>query len=349
MKTESKLEGNKEETKIKDKNIENKDEKDKNNQNNNKNVNIDDPDFDINTFCPDPENADKKIRSKTVRESVKKGKLKQFIEEEKSNKIDPKKYLKTPQVMVPRLRPQKGKLNPTPLKLSSISLKGSRLNSIAEEESQVQSEREEESENMDSSSSSFFDDDEKNEEEEKNDKNDKNDIIHEVEEDKEEEKEEEKEEVKEETKEEKEEEPKEEKDENEDGNKGKENKIEEKEPCNDILGMLKKNEIKKEEDKNEEKAHEENIFEENDEIPLMEMRKNMRKERKSFWKKKVDTFDVMDSNIKNNFKKFKEDVFEEKNNNDDIENKENLETTEKCCPILDFYAQNSSLKKNSVI
>ena len=110
MKTESKVEGNKEETKIADKNIENNDEKNKINQNNNKNVNLDDPDFDINTFCPDPENADKKIRSKTVRESIKKGKLKQFIEEEKSNKIDPRKYLKTPQVMVPRLRPQKGKL-----------------------------------------------------------------------------------------------------------------------------------------------------------------------------------------------------------------------------------------------
>ena len=343
MKTESKVDGNKEETKIADKNIENNDEKNKINQNNNKNANLDDPDFDINTFCPDPENADKKIRSKTVRESIKKGKLKQFIEEEKSNKIDPRKYLKTPQVMVPRLRPQKGKLNPTPLKLSSISLKATRLNSIVEEENAVQSEREEESENLDSSSSSFFDDDEKEEEEEKNDKNDKNDIIHEVEEDNEEEKEEEKEEIKEETKEEKEEEPKEDKDENED--KDKDKKIGEIEPCNDILGMLKKNEIKKEEDKNEEKAVEENILEENDEMPLMEMRKNMRKERKSFWKKKVDTFDVMDSNIKNNYKKFKEDVFDEKNNNDDTENKENLETPQKCCPILDFYAKNMSLKK----
>ena len=342
MKTESKVEGNKEETKISDKNIEINDEKNKINQNNNKNANLDDPDFDINTFCPDPENADKKIRSKTVRESIKKGKLKQFIEEEKSNKIDPRKYLKTPQVMVPRLRPQKGKLNPTPLKLSSISLKATRLNSIVEEENAVQSEREEESENLDSSSSSFFDDDEKEEEEEKNDKNDKNDIIHEVEEDNEEEKEEEKEEIKEETKEEKEEEPKEDKDENED--KDKDKKIGEIEPCNDILGMLKKNEIKKEEDKNEEKAVEENILEENDEMPLMEMRKNMRKERKSFWKKKVDTFDVMDSNIKNNYKKFKEDVFEE-NNNDNIENKENLEIPQKCCPILDFYIKNISLKK----
>jgi hypothetical protein len=345
MKAESKLEGNKEETKITDKNIENNDEKNKINQNNNKNVNIGDPDFDINTFCPDPESADKKIRSKTVRESIKKGKLKQFIEEEKSNKIDPKKYLKTPQVMVPRLRPQKGKLNPTPLKLSSISLKATRLNSITEEENQVQSEREEESENLDSSSSSFFDDDENEEEEEKNDKNDKNDIIHEVEEDNEEEKEEEKEDVKEEAKEEKEEDPKEDKEENKGEEKDKDNKIEEIEPCNDILGMLKKNKIKKEEDKNEEKAIEENIFEENDEIPLMEIRKYMRKERKSFWKRKVDTFDVMDSNIKNNYKKFKEDVFDEKNNNDDTENKENLETPQKCCPILDFYIKNMSLKK----
>ena len=342
MKKESKLEGNKEETKTIDKNIENNDEKNKINKNNNQNVNIGDPDFDINTFCPDPENADKKIRSKTVRESIKKGKLKQFIEEEKSNKIDPKKYLKTPQVMVPRLRPQKGKLNPTPLKLSSISLKATRLNSITEEENQVQSEREEESENLDSSSSSFFDDDENEEEEEKNDKND---IIHEVEEDNEEEKEEEKEDVKEEAKEDKEEEPKEDKEENKGEEKDKDNKKEEIEPCNDILGMLKKNEIKKEEDKIEEKAIEENIFEENDEIPLMEMRKYMRKERKSFWKRKVDTFDVMDSNIKNNYKKFKEDVFDEKNNNDDTENKENLETPQKCCPILDFYVKNMSLKK----
>ena len=343
MKTESKLEGNKEETKISDKNIENNNEKNEINQNNNINVNIEDPDFDINTFCPDPENADKKIRSKTVRESIKKGKLKQFIEEEKSNKIDPKKYLKTPQVMVPRLRPQKGKLNPTPLKLSSISLKATKLNSI-EEENAVQSEREEESENYDSSSSSFLD----GEDEEEEEKNDKNGIIHEVEEDKEEEKEEEKEEVKEETKKEKEEDPKDEKDENVDKNK--DNKIKEIEPCNDIVGMLKKNEIKKEDDKIEEKANEENIFEENDELPWMVMRKNMRKERKSFWKKKRDNFDFMDSNIQNNYKKFKEDVLnEEKNNNEDTENKENLETPQKCCPILDFYVKNISLKKKSLV
>ena len=110
--------------------------------------------------------------------------------------------------------------------------------------------------------------------------------------------------------------------------------------------MLKKNEIKKEDDKIEEKANKENIFEENDELPWMEMRKNMRKERKSFWKKKRDNFDVMDSNIQNNYKKFKEDVLnEEKNNNEDTENKENLETPQKCCPILDFYVKNISLKK----
>lgn len=339
MKTESKLDGNKKETKLTDKNIVNNEEKNKNNQNNNKNVNIDDPDFDISTFCPDPENADKKIRSKTVRESIKKGKLKQFIEEEKSNKIDPKKYLKTPQVMVPRLRPQKGKLNPTPLKLSSISLKPTKLNSIAEENA-VQSEREEDSENSESSSSSFIDDDKEGEE-----KDDKNGIIHEVEEDNEEEKEEEKEE----TKEEKEEEPKEEKDEIAEEDKG--NKIEDNDPFCGILGTLKKAEIKKEEDKNEEKAVEEksideNIFEENDEISLMEIRKYMKKERKSFWKKKKDIFEVMDSNIKNNYKKFKEDVLdEEKNNNDDTENKDSSDIPQKCCPILDFYVKNISLKK----
>ena len=179
---------NKAETNMLDKEKKNNDEKNKDfSQNNNNNINMDDPDFDLNTFCPDPESADKKIRSKTVRESVKKGKLKQFIEEQKSNKIDQRKYLKTPQVMVPRLRPQKGKLNPTPLKLSSISLNSSKLNSI-KEESVILSEREEESENSESSSSSFFSEEEKEE---------KHEIIHEVEEDIEEEKEETKEEEKE--------------------------------------------------------------------------------------------------------------------------------------------------------
>ena len=356
MKTESKLEGIKEEAKIIDKNIKNNEENSQINQNNNKDVNIDNPDFDINTFLPDPENADKKIRSKTVRESVKKGKLKQFIEEEKSNKIDQKKFLKTPQVMVPRLRPQKGKLNPTPLKLSSISLKPTKLNSIAEENA-VQSEREEESENSESSSSSFCDDDDENEEE-KNENNEKNGIIHEVEEDKEEEKEEEKEkedtkeeneekqekEEKEEDKEGNEEEAKEKKDENADENKC--NEIEEAQPCNDIFGALKNREIKKEEDKKEEKALDENIFEENEEITLMEMRKNMRKDRKSFWKKKKDIFDVMDSNINTNYKKFKEDVLNDENiKNADTDNKDNLDNSEKCCPILDFYANNKSFKQ----
>lgn len=322
---------NKAETNMLDKEKKNNDEKNKDfSQNNNNNINMDDPDFDLNTFCPDPESADKKIRSKTVRESVKKGKLKQFIEEQKSNKIDQRKYLKTPQVMVPRLRPQKGKLNPTPLKLSSISLNSSKLNSI-KEESVILSEREEESENSESSSSSFFSEEEKEE---------KHEIIHEVEEDIEEEKEETKEEEK---------ELKNGHLEKEQRKKNEENKNEIS-PINDILENLKKEknkEIKEEIDNNKEKNPEkefedvifEDIIEEDEQVNLMEVRKYMKKERKSLMKKKKDTFNIIDQNIKNNYKKFKEDVLNDSDKPCDIDN------NPKCFPILDFYANNMSLKE----
>ena len=322
---------NKAETNMLDKEKKNNDEKNKDfSQNNNNNINMDDPDFDLNTFCPDPESADKKIRSKTVRESVKKGKLKKFIEEQKSNKIDQRKYLKTPQVMVPRLRPQKGKLNPTPLKLSSISLNSSKLNSI-KEESVILSEREEESENSESSSSSFFSEEEKEE---------KHEIIHEVEEDIEEEKEETKEEEK---------ELKNGHLEKEQRKKNEENKNEIS-PINDILENLKKEknkEIKEEIDNNKEKNPEkefedvifEDIIEEDEQVNLMEVRKYMKKERKSLMKKKKDTFNIIDQNIKNNYKKFKEDVLNDSDKPCDIDN------NPKCFPILDFYANNMSLKE----
>ena len=322
---------NKAETNMLDKEKKNNDEKNKDfSQNNNNNINMDDPDFDLNTFCPDPESADKKIRSKTVRESVKKGKLKKFIEEQKSNKIDQRKYLKTPQVMVPRLRPQKGKLNPTPLKLSSISLNSSKLNSI-KEESVILSEREEESENSESSSSSFFSEEEKEE---------KHEIIHEVEEDIEEEKEETKEEEK---------ELKNGHLEKEQRKKNEENKNEIS-PINDILENLKKEknkEIKEEIDSNKEKNPEkefedvifEDIIEEDEQVNLMEVRKYMKKERKSLMKKKKDTFNIIDQNIKNNYKKFKEDVLNDSDKPCDIDN------NPKCFPILDFYANNMSLKE----
>jgi hypothetical protein len=167
--------------------------------NNNKNTDTEDPNFDINNFCPDIEASEKKIRSHTVRESVKKGKLKKYIEEEKANKVEQKKYLKTPQV-----RPIMRSLNPTPLRLNPFSCKSSKLNLI-KEENIILSEHEEESENSEYTSSSFLDDEEEEEEEEeKEEKNeDKKKIINkgknieqkilEEEEEKEEEKEQEKE------------------------------------------------------------------------------------------------------------------------------------------------------------
>jgi len=336
MKNENELDKkdiNKVETNMLYKNNKNNEENNKDiSQNNNNNINADDPDFDLSTFCPDPESADKKTRSKTVRESVKKGKLKKFIEEEKSNKIDPRKYLKTPQVMVPRLRPQKGKLNPTPLKLSSISLNSSKLNSIKEEESVVLSEREEESENSESSSSSLSS--EKEEEEEKHE------IIHEVEEDKEEDKEEAKEEEKELKNENKEEDQRKKNEENKNGVS----------QINDILESLQKEKDKKtkeENDKNKETNAEkefednllEDIIEEIDQVNLMDVRKYMKKERKSLMKKKKDTFNIIDQNINNNYKKFKEDVLNDNDKPSDVDN------PPKCFPILDFYANNMSLKQ----
>ena len=184
--------------------------------NNNKNTNTEDPNFDINNFCPDLEASQKKIRSHTVRESVKKGKLKKYIEEEKANKVEQKKYLKTPQV-----RPIMRALNPTPLRLNPFCCKSSKLNLI-KEENIILSEHEEESENSEYSSSSFFDDEEEEEEEDEEEEKheDKKENINkgknieqkilEEEEEKEEEKEQEKEKEKDKDKEKKDEEEKEE-------------------------------------------------------------------------------------------------------------------------------------------
>ena len=98
----------KQKSQIKEKKNLNNEKQDLNNKNNNnKNINTEDPDFDISTFCPDPESIEKKTRSRTVRESVKKGKMQKLMDEQKSNVIDPRKFLKTPQVMVPKLRPKK--------------------------------------------------------------------------------------------------------------------------------------------------------------------------------------------------------------------------------------------------
>ena len=84
-------------------------------------------------------------------------------------------------------------------------------------------------------------------------------------------------------------------------------------------------------------------------LSLMAFRKNMRIERKSFKRKKKDGFNLMDFNIKNNYKKFKENVLdEEKNNDDNIYNNNNaieIKNTQKCCPILDFYKKKMSLLK----
>ena len=325
----------------KQKNKDNINKSDKKNQNNNKDINIDDIDFDINNFCPNPEDRDKKVRSHTVRESVKKGKLKKLMEEEKANKIDPRKYLKTPQVMVPRLRPQKRSLNPTPLKLNPFSLKSNKLN-IINEENIILSEHEEESEHSESSSSSdsFSDIENSKEEEEEKNENEENKIEEEMEEDKDEEK----------------------KDEN----------INQEVKKNDIklsigiLGCLMKEKNKEEskfEEKNEDeekKDNDDNIYKnkiiedkakENEQLSLKEIRKNMKEAKKTFKKKNKDVFNLIDSNIKNHFKKFKEDVLDEEKNDDDIYNNEKdeineVKNTQKCCPILDFYIKNSSLIKS---
>ena len=134
--------------------------------NNEKNEIFNDLDFDINGFCPDLDAIDKKTRSQTVKQSVKKGKMKKLMEEEKSNIKDPRKCLKTPQ-----LRPQKRGLNPKPLQLNPFSKKISKLNLI-NEENIILSEREEESEKSEpsSSSSSYISSDENgNEEKEEKD------------------------------------------------------------------------------------------------------------------------------------------------------------------------------------
>ena len=121
-------------------------------------------------------------------------------------------------------------------------------------------------------------------------------------------------------------------------------------PINDILENLKKEknkEIKEEIDNNKEKNPEkefedvifEDIIEEDEQVNLMEVRKYMKKERKSLMKKKKDTFNIIDQNIKNNYKKFKEDVLNDSDKPCDIDN------NPKCFPILDFYANNMSLKE----
>ena len=324
----------------------NEKEKIKKKKNINKNENkVEEEGFDLNTFCPDPDAREKKTRSRTVRESVKKGKLKKLLEEEKSNKIDPRKYLKTPQVMVPKLRPQKSSLNPTPLKLNPFSLKSSKLN-IINEENIILSEREEESENSESSSSSssFFSEEEENIENINEEEIEYEEEKEEIEEKEEEEKEEEKEEIK-------------EKDENIEIKKD-EIKSDNK-PNIGILGCLIKNKNENGIKKNikveceDEGLYEnriiENKKEENDQLSLKEIRKNMKEEKKSFKKKNKDMFSIIDNNIKNNYKKFKEDVLDEekieeeiKINNNDINDK----NRHNCCPILDFYAKNSKLLKS---
>ena len=305
---------------------------------NNKNNTKEDPDFDINTFCPDPFPTKKKVRSRTVRESVKKGKLKQLMEEEKNNKLDAKKLLRTPQVMVPRLRPQKPSLNPTPLKLNRFSLKPSKLNLIKEENL---SEREEESENSEnsespSSSSSFLSDESEEKEQKEEDEIVNEDIIEEKDEEKEEE-------------------------EKKEENNNEEIKEDNNKQSIGILGCLIKEKNNKEkeienEEKEKDKIDENNLFEnkineekneENDILSLKERRKNMRKDKKSFHIKKKDVFSIIDLNIKNNYKKFKEDVLDEEKNNDEIIlNNEN--NTTKCCPILDFYIKRSTIVKAKI-
>ena len=361
MKTDNKLEDKSQKQtqfNMANKNTQNKGKKNsKKKKNDAQNQNGDDPDFDLNTFCPDPDAINKKIRSRTVRDSVKKGKLKKLMEEEKKNAIDPRKLLKTPQVMVPKLRPQKSSLNPTPLKLNPFSLKSSKLNLI-NEENIILSEREEESESSSSESSSFFGDESGKEEKKENEEEfedeyeeeEDDEENEEEEDDEEEEKGDKKDEIKIEEKIEKREEKKEE--------EIKEEKKTNNKPIIGILGCLMNEKTKIEEEKKfedmdlyENKIIEDKI-EDNGRISLKELRKSMKEERKSI-KKKKDRFSIVDSNIKNNYKKFKEDVLDEEkkdeiicdNRNDN--NINNLNNTQKCCPILDFYIKNSSLKSKS--
>ena len=343
----------------------NKSEKQKlSNNQNDQNINVEDPNFDINNYCPDVDAPEKKIRSHTVRESVKKGKLKKYIEAEKPNKMDQMQYLKTPQV-----RPLMRSLNPTPLRLNPFSCKSSKMNLINEEKI-ILSEHEEESENSEYSSS--FDDsdsdsdiDIKKEEKEIDKANDKaneymirgtNTIkqkIIEEEEEKEGEKEEEKKslensiEVKEEdeVEEEIEEQVEEELEEEVEVKKG-DNKVDNKDdntktPMGGILGTLINQSTKKADNKN----YDEDLYEE--EFSLKEMRKNMKEERRSFKKKNRDMFHLFDLNIRNSHQKFKKDVLNEKKSDDEdsSENENEIKNKEKCCPILDFYVKNTPIIK----
>ena len=349
-------------------------------QNKNSKLNYEDPNFDINNFCPDI--SEIKTRSHTVRESVKKGKLKKYIEEEKANKIDQKNFLKTPQV-----RPMMRTLNPTPLRLNPFSCKSSKM-SLIKEENIILSEHEEESEYSEYSSSfedsEFEKEDEEEEEINENSiknmnkgKNIQQKILEEDEEEKEEEKVEEKKEngkeEKEEEEEEKEEEEEEKEEEEEEAEKEKEKEKEEEEieedkninnkneeekshdnrPPLGILGCLIKEHNKIKEEKNdeeniyEEKKNEE-IFEENELISLREIRKNMKFYRKSFKKRNRDMFNLFDLNVKNSHQKFKKDVLNEKKSDDedtsDEKNKINeINKIKKCRPILDFYVHNTPI------
>ena len=79
-------------------------------------------------------------------------------------------------------------------------------------------------------------------------------------------------------------------------------------------------------------------------MSLKAMRKNMKQERKSFHINRKDAFKLIDLNIKKNYKKFKEDVFDEEKNDDEII-LDNVNNTPKCCPILDFYIKRASIIK----
>ena len=350
--------------KLKAKTKENINKSEKQIQNANNKLNIEDPNFDINNFCPDI--SEIKTRSHTVRESVKKGQLKKYIEEEKANK----NFLKTPQV-----RPLMRTLNPTPLRLNPFSCRSSKLNLI-KEENIILSEHEEESEYSEYSSSSFEDsefekEDEKEEQINENTKkrmnkgkNIEQKILEEDEEEKEEEKiEEKKEKEKDEEEKEEEEEEKEEKEKEEEvkeeeeidddkniNNKKEEEKTNDNRPAMGILGCLIKEHNKTKEKKNEEMIE---MIEENELISLREIRKNMKVYRKSFTKRNRDMFNLFDLNIKNSHQKFKKDVLNEKKSDDedtsDEKNKINeINKIKKCRPILDFYVHNTPIIKKTM-
>ena len=358
-----------------------KKEEQKKNQNikNNPQNNLENIEYEIDNFVPDPDKV-KKGRSKTMKATLKKGKLKEKFVDEKINKLDQKRLLKTPQIMVPRLRPKKNLLNPTPLQLNPFSKKTSKANLINEQNIIVsEGENEESKSESSSSSTSSFPSPSSSDMEENENENQNLNGMHEIEE----------------------------KEENEEDSECKE-KIENNEKKEDILNNEeydknvnninnsyhkinvenigsnhflsvlyrainkfassdkkefeeelyedKSNEDESNEDETNKKIEIENQNIEKkrcgiERLSLKEFRKGMIQDKRIFRKRNKSIYiPDLDSHIKENFKKFKEDFFEEEKEKEELENQNKInEAREKCCPILDFYMKNMSLIRKTKI